>query len=93
MAAGHRNHDLDDDAHGPGETWADFWAATRPVELTTDVERQGGARPSPGLRHAEAVHLAKCPGNDIHDLPIAVRIAAPVTAPWQLIVAPAVLPS
>ena len=39
--------------------WEDYWAATRPVELTASVERHAGvlAREH-ALRGADAVHLA-----------------------------------
>ncbi len=43
LAAAGRNHDLsDDDLDTAEETWAQFWAAVRPVELTAAVERHAG---------------------------------------------------
>ena len=38
LAAAYRNHDLDDEGYAAAARgWEEFWAATRPVELTTDV--------------------------------------------------------
>ncbi len=43
LAAGHRNHDVSDDGYArASRDWTDFWTAIRPVELTTDIERQAG---------------------------------------------------
>lgn len=60
LAAAARNHDLDEDGLRSAEqAWEDYWAATRPVELTRAVERRAGelARLH-ALRGADAVHLA-----------------------------------
>ncbi|HEX9530460.1 MAG TPA: PIN domain-containing protein, partial [Acidimicrobiales bacterium] len=43
LAAANRNNDLDDDGLGLAEReWEEFWAATRPVELSAAVERHAG---------------------------------------------------
>jgi uncharacterized protein len=60
LAAAARNHDLaPGDLRTAEQSWAEFWAATRPVELTPAVERHAGqlAREH-ALRGADAVHLA-----------------------------------
>ena len=60
LAAAARNHDLaEHDLDAAEQAWEDFWAATRPVELTAAVERQAGqlARDH-ALSGADAVHLA-----------------------------------
>jgi uncharacterized protein len=60
LAAAGRTHDLDeDDVASAEETWEEYWSTTRPVELTTQVERHAGhlARLH-ALRGAHAVHLA-----------------------------------
>lgn len=60
LAAASRNHDLDDLGLAAAErAWDDYWAATRPVELTRAVEQKAGqlARLH-ALRGADAVHLA-----------------------------------
>jgi uncharacterized protein len=60
LAAAARNHDLDDAGLAAAErAWDDYWAATRPVELTHAVEQKAGqlARLH-ALRGADAVHLA-----------------------------------
>lgn len=62
LAAAGRNHDLDDeDLTAAEEAWEEYWSATRPVELTAEVERQAGhlARLH-ALRGADALHLASC---------------------------------
>lgn len=59
-AAATRNHDLTESGLVDAERdWEDFWAATRPVELTATVEQHAGhlAR-AHVLRGADAVHLA-----------------------------------
>jgi predicted nucleic acid-binding protein len=74
LAAAARNHDLDDDALRAAEqAWQEFWAATRPVELTPAVERRAGdlAREH-ALRGADAVHLASALAIGEPDLIIAV---------------------
>lgn len=60
LAAAYRNHDLDESGLASAEhAWEDYWAATRPVELTPTVERRSGelARLH-ALRGADSVHLA-----------------------------------
>jgi uncharacterized protein len=60
LAAAHRNHDLTTSALTAAEAaWDEYWAATRPVELTRAVERRAGdlAREH-ALRGSDAVHLA-----------------------------------
>jgi uncharacterized protein len=60
LAASGRNHELDEDGLAVAEqAWEEYWAATRPVELTGSVERCAGelARLH-SLRGADAVHLA-----------------------------------
>ena len=53
--------------------WEDFWAATRPVELTPAVEQQAGRlAKSHALRGADAVHLASALAVDNADLIVAV---------------------
>jgi hypothetical protein len=74
LAAAGRNHDLDDDELRTAEqAWDEFWAATRPVELSPAVERHAGelAREH-GLRGADAVHLASALAIGDPDLIIAV---------------------
>jgi len=60
LAAAARNHDLsEDELDGAEQAWEEYWAASRPVELTAAVERHAGqlAREH-ALRGADAVHLA-----------------------------------
>ena len=60
LGAAGRNHDLDEDDLTTAEAaWEEYWSATRPVELRSDVERHAGhlARLH-ALRGADAVHLA-----------------------------------
>jgi len=60
LASAGRNHDLDEEGLQSAEqSWEPYWAATRPVELTSAVERHAGdlARLH-ALRGADAVHLA-----------------------------------
>lgn len=60
LAAAARNHDITSAELGTAERdWDQYWAATRPVELTSAVERDAGrlARVH-ALRGADAVHLA-----------------------------------
>jgi len=60
LAASGRNHDLEaDQLTTAEEVWEEYWAATRPVELTATVERHAGQLTSShSLRGADAVHLA-----------------------------------
>ena len=60
LAAAGRTRHLDERGVATAErSWEQYWAATRPVELTAAVERQAGqlARRH-ALRGADAVHLA-----------------------------------
>jgi predicted nucleic acid-binding protein len=73
LAAAARYHDLD----APGlktaeESWEEFWAATRPIALTRDVERVAGqlARDH-ALGGADAVHLASALAIQDFDLIVA----------------------
>ena len=97
LAAAGRNHDLsDDDLDTAEESWEQFWAAVRPVELTSAVERHAGqlAR-SHALRSADAVHLASALALADPDLIVAVwdrRLHDGATRA-QLQVAPAHLPA
>lgn len=74
LAASARNHDLDnDDLLAVERIWEEFWAATRPVELTPTVERQAGQlAKSHALRGADAVHLASVLAINDPDLVVAV---------------------
>jgi uncharacterized protein len=74
LAAAGRNHDLDSaqllDAE---EAWEQYWAATRPVELTAAVEKHAGdLATSYALRGADAVHLASALAVGDGDLVVAV---------------------
>jgi predicted nucleic acid-binding protein len=95
LAAAARNHDLgSDDLRAAEQAWEEFWAATRPVELTPAVERHAGvlAREH-ALRGADCVHLASALAIGDPDLVIAAwdrRLhAGALTA--GLSVAPAVI--
>jgi predicted nucleic acid-binding protein len=74
LAAAARNHDLAaEDLDAAEQTWSDYWAATRPVELTAAVEQHAGhlARLH-SLRGADAVHLASALAIADPDLVVAV---------------------
>lgn len=74
LAAAARNHDITEAELDQAEQdWGDYWAATRPVELTAAVERHAGqlAR-AHALRGADAVHLASALAIGDPDLIIAV---------------------
>lgn len=60
LAAADRNHDLTGhELNTAGQTWREYWAVVRPVELTTAVEQHAGQLTrSHTLRGAGAVHLA-----------------------------------
>lgn len=60
LAASGRNHDLDEDELAAAEqAWEEYWAVTRPVELTAAVERHAGRLAFlHSLRGADAIHLA-----------------------------------
>lgn len=74
LAASARNHDLgDEDLQTAEQAWEEFWAATRPVELTPAVEQMAGQlAKSHALRGADAVHLASALAIDNPDLVVAV---------------------
>jgi hypothetical protein len=93
LAAASRNHDLDArDLVSAQRTWEEYWAATRPVELTKSVARLAGQLASDhALRGADAVHLASALATQDPDLIVAVwdrRLHAGARA-TQLSVAPA----
>jgi uncharacterized protein len=74
LAAAARNHDLSgDELDGAEQAWEEYWAASRPVELTVAVERHAGqlARQH-ALRGADAIHLASALAIGDPDLVIAV---------------------
>ena len=96
LAAARRNHDLDERGFAPAQrSWAAFWAAVRPVELTARVERSAGVLAGRhALRGADAVHLASAVALDDPELVVAVwdrRLHDGVVAA-RLAVAPATLP-
>jgi uncharacterized protein len=74
LAAAARNHDLDAEDHDAAEkAWDDYWAATRPVELTAAVsQRAGDLARLHALSGADAVHLACALAIRDPDLVIAV---------------------
>jgi predicted nucleic acid-binding protein len=74
LAAAHRNHDLDRDGLAQAEeSWAEFWGATRPVELTPTVSRHAGDLAKElSLRGADAVHLASALALSDQSLVVAV---------------------
>lgn len=77
LAAAVRNHALDAHDHAAAEpAWEEYWAATRPVELTQVVERHAGqlARDQ-ALRGADAVHLASA---------LAIGDTELIVATWDL---------
>ncbi len=74
LAAAVRDHSLDDRAFEIAEqTWEQYWAATRPIELTSAVEQHAGqlARDH-ALGGADAVHLASALAVGDPDLVVAV---------------------
>lgn len=74
LAAAVRNRDLDPGEHNTAEqTWNDYWAAVRPVELSAAVEQHAGQLAHDhGLRGADAVHLASALAVSDPDLVVAV---------------------
>lgn len=95
LSAAHRNLDLDRGGLEQAEhSWEEFWAATRPVELTPAVERRAGELAGEhALSGADAVHLASALAVADRGLIVAVwdrRLHAGVMAA-RLGVAPAVL--
>ena len=96
LAAAGRNHDLSHaDLDTTEQAWEQYWAAVRPVELTSAVEHHAGqlARTC-ALRGADAVHLASALALADPDLIIAVwdRRLHAGAASTELCVAPAHLP-
>jgi uncharacterized protein len=76
LAAAGRKHDLDEgDLELAEQAWEEYWAATRPVELTSAVEQHAGqlAREH-SLAGAVAVHLASA---------FAIRDPDMVVAVWD----------
>ncbi|HTW03839.1 MAG TPA: type II toxin-antitoxin system VapC family toxin [Streptosporangiaceae bacterium] len=74
LAAAARNHALtEDELDGAEQAFQEYWAASRPVELTAGVDRHAGqlARQH-ALRGADAVHLASALAIGDPDLVIAV---------------------
>jgi predicted nucleic acid-binding protein len=95
LAAAHRSHDLDRNGLAQAEdSWDEFWAATRPVELTPAVGRHAGElAKAHALRGADAVHLASALAMSDRSLIVAVwdrRLHAGVLAA-RLGVAPVTL--
>jgi predicted nucleic acid-binding protein len=74
LAAARRNRDLTSAALAEAEAvWDEYWAATRPIELTGAVERHAGvlAREH-ALRGSDAVHLAGALAVEDPELVVAV---------------------
>ena len=74
LASAHRNHGLSDAGFATAmQSWEEFWAAVRPVELTSAIARQAGelARRR-ALRGADAVHLASALAIGSDELIVAV---------------------
>ena len=74
LAAAARNHDIGNhDLDAAEHAWDEYWAATRPVELTAAIDQHAGrlAR-SHALRGADAVHLASALAIGDPDLVVAV---------------------
>ena len=74
LAAADRNHDLTErELIAAGRAWGEYWAAIRPVELTTAVGQHAGRLTrSHALRGADAVHLASALAVGDSDLVMAV---------------------
>jgi uncharacterized protein len=74
LAAATRNHTLTgDEAAAAVQSWDEFWAATRPVELTAAVQRHAGELTRTcALPGADAVHLASALAIGDADLVVAV---------------------
>ena len=74
LAASARNHDLDNgDLAAAEQAFDEYWAATRPVELTAAVERHAGLIAGRhALWGADAVHLASALAIADPDLIVAV---------------------
>ncbi|MDT5068210.1 MAG: uncharacterized protein QOK02_4365 [Mycobacterium sp.] len=83
LAAATRDHDLTETELATAERdWDDYWAATRPIELTATVEQHAGhlAR-AHALRGADAVHLASALAVGERGLIVAVGTAACIPEP------------
>jgi predicted nucleic acid-binding protein len=76
LAAAGRDHRLDAQAQRQAEAaWEDYWAATRPVELTPAITAHAGTLAGEyALRGADAVHLASA---------LAVGVEETVFAAWD----------
>jgi uncharacterized protein len=74
LAAAGRNHDLTEHELNTAEqTWGEYWAAIRPVELTAAAEQHAGQLTrTRALRGADAVHLASALAIGHDDLVMAV---------------------
>ena len=74
LAASARNHELQaGELLEAEQAWEEFWAATRKVELTAQVEQQAGHLAcAHALRGADAVHLASALAVGDDDLVVAV---------------------
>jgi predicted nucleic acid-binding protein len=74
LAAADRNHDFTEhELNAAEQTWGEYWAAIRPVELTAAVEQHAGQLTrSHALRGAAAVHLASALAIGDYDLVMAV---------------------
>lgn len=92
LAAAHRNHDVSAAALRMAEVaWEEYWGATRPIELSRNVERQAGELAGEhALGGADAVHLASALAVGDSDLLVAVwdRPLHAVARAFQLRVAP-----
>lgn len=96
LAAAGRNSTLTgEEADSARRSWGEFWAATRPIELTAPVQRHAGELAhAHALRGADAVHLASALAMSDPSLVMAVwdrRLHAGARAAG-LRVAPATLP-
>ncbi|HEX3749392.1 MAG TPA: type II toxin-antitoxin system VapC family toxin [Streptosporangiaceae bacterium] len=93
-AAARRQALTGDEADATARSWEEFWAATRPVELSAAVGRHAGqlARTC-ALRGADAVHLASALAIGDPDLVVAVwdRRRHDGARTWGLRVAPATI--
>ena len=74
LAAAHRHHELQtSDLEAAERAWEEYWAATRPVELTPAVAHHAGDLAwRHSLRGADAVHLASALAISDPELVVAV---------------------
>jgi predicted nucleic acid-binding protein len=96
LAASRRNNELTSRQFAEAErSWEEFWAATRPVEFTRDVEQRAGRLAGAhALRGADSIHLASALAVADPDLVVAVwdrRLHTGASAE-RLVVAPKQLP-